>query len=59
MEEIDLNWIFYEDIEEVIDEKIDNENVTVDNVHEIQENIGVSNNELNHFNTLITFSLYI
>lgn len=59
MEEIDLNWIFYEDIEEVIDEKIDNENVTVDNVHEIQENIGVSNNELNLFNTLITFSLYI
>lgn len=35
MEEIDLNWIFYEDIEEVIDEKIDNENVTVDNDHEI------------------------
>ena len=52
MEEIDLNQIFYEDIEEVSDEERNMEYTIFENDYEMQEDIGVSNNELNPFQFL-------
>lgn len=52
MEEIDLNQIFYEDIEEVSDEERNMEYTIFEGDHEMQEDIGVSNNELNPFQFL-------
>lgn len=52
MEEIDLIQIFYEDIEEVSDEERNMEYTIFENDYEMQEDIGVSNNELNPFQFL-------
>ena len=52
MKEIDLNQIFYEDIEEISDEEIDMEYTAFKNDHEMQEDVGVSNIELDLFQTL-------
>jgi hypothetical protein len=52
MEGIDLNQFFYEDIEEVSDEERNMEYTIFENDYEMQEDVGVSNNELNPFQFL-------
>ena len=41
MKEIDLNWIFYENIEEIGDEERDIKYTAFENDHEMQKDIGV------------------
>ena len=52
MEEMNLNQIYYEDIEEVNDDDIDMEYTAFENDYEMQEDIGVSHIDLDSFQFL-------
>lgn len=52
MKEIDLNQIFYEDIEKINDKERHMEYTAFENDYEMQEDIGVSNIVRDHFQFL-------